>query len=525
MTRTPDLRTLLDRIDRAPVGDVALESPLDPAPLLSERLGHSVWLKREDRQPVFSFKLRGAYTRIRTLSAAERGRGVVAASAGNHAQGVALASSRLGLTARVVMPQTTPAIKVDSVRRLGAEVILEGDSFDAARVRADALCRETGGVFIHPFDDPDVIAGQGTVGSEILRQCQHRPDAVFVPVGGGGLIAGVATAIRLRSPETRVIAVEPAGAASFQAALEAGRPVDIGPVNLFADGVAVQQVGEHSFRIARELVHETITVSTDRICAAAHDIFLDTRTVVEPAGALAVAGLIEYASRRRTGGQHLVAINSGANISFERMAHVVERAEIGRGHEILFAATIPERPGSFLNFCRTIGQRAISEFNYRYSAIDHAHVFVGLRLEGSREQRTALYQRLKQAGLDVVDLTDNELARDHMRYMVGGQSPLPKRELRYHFQFPERPGALEQFLTGLGGRWSISLFHYRNHGAAYGKVLAGFLVPKVDQAQFDRFLEQSGYPYTPVHDQAVNRFLGSVDEDEAPARQPRYTFS
>ena len=500
---------MLRRIVSAPVHEVARETPVDAAPLLSEQLGRSVWLKREDLQPVYSFKLRGAYARMACLSAAERARGVVAASAGNHAQGIAVAGARMGVKATVVMPRTTPAIKVDAVRRLGAEVVVHGDSYDAAQARAIALCNEAGAVFIPPFDDPDVIAGQGTVATEILRQCKHTPDAVFVPVGGGGLLAGVAVAIKALSPETRVIGVEPEGAASFAAALKAGKPVDIGPVNLFADGAAVRKAGAWTYRIAAPLVDEMIAVSIDEICAAVHDVFLDTRSVIEPAGALAVAGIKRWVAAGGVG-EHLVAINSGANISFERMAHVVERAEIGAGREILFSATIPERPGSFLNFCRALDRPELTEFNYRFSSPEEAHVFVGLRMGGGRGRRDELFQRLRYAGFPVTDLTDNELARDHLRHMVGGRCASPEREVLYRFQFPERPGALEQFLDVLAGRWSISLFHYRNHGAAYGRVLAGFLVPEADQAPFEQFLARTGYPHSAVTDEACRLFVGEA---------------
>ena len=514
MTPSPALMDLLRRIISAPVHQIAKETPLERAPLLSEALDREVWLKREDLQPVFSFKLRGAYARMWRLNARERALGVLAASAGNHAQGVALAAGRLGLSAVIVMPVTTPSIKVDAVRRLGAEVVLEGDGFDEASRRAAELKRESGRVFIHPFDDLDVIAGQGTVGTEILRQAQSPPDAVFVPVGGGGLIAGVAAAIKCLAPATRIIGVEPAGAASFKAALEAGRPVDIGPVSLFADGVAVRKVGAHPFRVAHDLVDEIVTVGTDQICAAVGEVFLDTRIVTEPAGALAVAGMREYV-KHGGAGRRLVAINSGANISFERMAHVVERAEIGAGHEVLFAATIPERPGSFLQFCRALGNTAVSEFNYRCSSPRKAHIFVGLRPADGSGGRTALFDRLRRNGYPIEDLTENALARDHLRHMVGGHCPVPAREVLYQFRFPERPGALRQFLTCLAGRFSISLFHYRNHGADYGRVLAGFLVPDTEQQNFDRLLSRIGYPWNKVDDPAARWFLGS------PSRSPK----
>jgi threonine dehydratase len=508
MPRHELFRRMLD----APVGRVARQTPLEPAERLSARLSREVLLKREDLQPVFSFKLRGAYACMGRLDPDRRARGVIAASAGNHAQGVALAAARLGIEARIVMPTTTPAIKVDAVRELGAEVALEGDSFDDAARYAQTLQRETGATFIHPFDDPDVIAGQGTVGLEILRQSGQPPDAVFVPVGGGGLLAGVAVAVKQLSPATRVIGVEPVDAASFRAALEHGEPVDIGPVGLFADGAAVARVGAHPFAAARGLVDRIVTVTADEICAAVGELFLDTRSIAEPAGALATAGLRKYVDRGGRG-TRLVAINSGANIGFERIAHVVERAEIGAGQEILFAATIPERPGSFLEFCRSIGNHAVTEFNYRCASLDQAHVFVGLRLPGGRGARAELFARLRGDGYPVEDLTEHSLARDHLRHMVGGHCPVPAREVLYRFRFPERPGALERFLTELAGRWSISLFHYRNHGADYGRVLAGFLVPGAEQPEFERFLARAGYPFEPIADAAAHWFLGTDSAD------------
>ncbi len=504
-----DIADLFARVVAAPVHHVAEETALQRASLLSDKLGCQVWLKREDLQPVFSFKLRGAYARMSRMCPEERRQGVVAASAGNHAQGVALAAQRLGMRACLVMPRTTPGIKVEAVRRLGAQVILDGDAFDAAEARARLECEQRGAVYIHPFDDPDVIAGQGTVALELLRQLPQRPDAVFIPVGGGGLLAGMAAVIKTVSPTTRVIGVEPDGAASFAAALRAGQPVDIGPVNLFADGVAVRRVGAWPFRLAAPLVDEMLAVSVDEICSSVHDVFLDTRAVIEPAGALALAGLSRY---RRQGGEGdcLVAVNSGANIGLERIAHVVERAEIGAGREVLFAATIPERPGSFLDFCRSLGQPELTEFNYRHGSTECAQVFVGLRLTNGRGHREALYQRLRQTGYDVVDLTDNELARDHLRHLVGGACPASLPEHFYRFRFPERPGALEAFLAELRGRWSISLFHYRNHGAAYGRVLAGFLVPEAEHAQFLAFLNATTYPWEPVDDPTLKRFIGQA---------------
>ena len=485
---------LFERILRAPVYDVAVETPLDEAKLLSARLDNRVWIKREDLQPIFSFKLRGAYNRIRRLDAAERKAGIVAASAGNHAQGVALAAARLGIAARVVMPSTTPRIKVDAVRRLGAEAILEGDGYDDAYRLARRLESEEGLCFIPPYDDLDVIAGQGTIGIEILRQHRGEIDAIFVPVGGGGLIAGIASYVKRISPATRVIGVEPVDAACLAAALAAGRPVDIGPVGLFADGVAVREVGAHPFEIVRSLVEEVVTVDVDEICAAIRDVFDDTRTIAEPAGALAIAGLKSWVAREGVRDATLVAIDSGANMNFDRLRHVAERAEIGENREALLAVTIPERPGSFQALCRALGEHAVTEFNYRYGDSDQAHVFVGVGLSGLAREREALVAELASRGFDVVDMTGNEMAKLHVRFMVGGRARLADERL-FRFEFPERPGALIRFLESVGGRWNISLFHYRNHGSAFGRVLAGLQVPPDDQAELDRFFRQLGYPW------------------------------
>jgi threonine dehydratase len=483
---------LLARIQRAPVHDVAVETPLDRAELLSAQLDNRVQLKREDLQPVFSFKLRGAYNKISGLGAAERGRGVVAASAGNHAQGVALAATRLGVDAKIVMPRTTPTIKVEAVRRFGGHAILEGDGYDEAATLAERIREEEGRVLVPPYDDLDVIAGQGTIGLEILRQADGPVDAIFVPVGGGGLIAGIATVMKALSPETRVIGVEPEDAACLAAALRAGHRVDVGPVGLFADGVAVRMVGERPFELVWGVVDEVVTVGIDEICAAIRDVFDDTRSIAEPAGALAVAGLKRWVEREAVRGASLVAIDSGANMNFDRLRHVAERAAYGEQQEALLAVTIPERPGSFRSLCRALGDRAVTEFNYRYGASDEAHVFVGVGLSGRRGEREGVMADLRAADFDVVDMTGNEMAKLHVRFMVGGRASMPDERL-FRFEFPERPGALARFLDEVAGRWNISLFHYRNHGAAFGRVLAGLEVPARDRDPFARFLDQLGY--------------------------------
>ena len=489
-------RDYLERILTARVYDVAIESPLDPMPLLSSRLGNRVLLKREDLQPVFSFKLRGAYNKIHHLHAkGELGSGVIAASAGNHAQGVALSAQRMGLRAVIVMPATTPAIKVNAVRRRGGEVVLHGDAYDEAYAHARQLAEAEGLTFIHPYDDPEVIAGQGTIGMEILRQHPDAIEAVFVPVGGGGLIAGVAAYLKHLRPATRIIGVEPEDAACMHAALAADERVVLPQVGLFADGVAVKQEGEETFRVARECVDEVILVSTDEISAAIKDIFDDTRAIAEPAGALAVAGLKRYAARNATESGTLIAINSGANMNFDRLRHIAERAELGEQREALFAVTIPERPGSFRAFCETLGRRAITEFNYRYNDRRDAHIFVGVQLEGGASEKEALVGLLREKGYPVLDMTGNEMAKLHMRHMVGGHGPRVEHEILYRFEFPERPGALLHFLTRMGAHWNISLFHYRNHGADYGRVLVGIQVPGEDRHEFEGFLESLGFPY------------------------------
>ena len=490
-------RDYVTKILKARVYDVARETPLELAPKLSARLGGEVWLKREDLQPVFSFKLRGAYNKLASLTAEERSRGVIASSAGNHAQGVALAARRLGTRALIVMPETAPRIKVEAVERLGAEVVLEGESYDDAKARADALAAEHGMVFIPPFDDEHVIAGQGTVGMEIVRQHGDPFDAVFVEVGGGGLIAGISAYVKALWPDTKVIGVEPYDTPTLYSALAAGERITLESVGSFADGVAVKQIGAEPFRIARECVDDVILVTTDEICAAIKDIFEDTRSIAEPAGALAVAGLKRYLEPAGgAAGGCYAAIVSGANVNFDRLRHIAERAEIGEQRESLFAVTIPERAGSLLRFCELIGTRSITEFNYRYADDADAHIFVGVEIHDSGGDKRALVEALERDGYPVLDLSDNEMAKLHVRYMVGGHAPRELEEVLYRFDFPERPGALMRFLTLMGRkRWNISMFHYRNHGAAYGRVLVGIQVPPAERGDFQSFLDEVGYEY------------------------------
>jgi threonine dehydratase len=499
--------TYIERILRARVYDVAAETPLSHARLLSRRLGNEVFLKREDLQPVFSFKLRGAYNKLIHLAPEALARGVIAASAGNHAQGVALGAARLGAQATIVMPRTTPPIKVQAVRNLGARALLHGDSYDEAYAYATELVAERGLTFVHPFDDPDVIAGQGTIAMEILRQHPEPPHAIFVPVGGGGLIAGMAAYVKYVRPEVRVIGVEPEEAPTLERALAAGRRVELPEVGLFADGVAVRLIGKETFRVARQLVDEVVLVSTDEICAAIKDIFDDTRGIAEPAGALAVAGLKRYVETHRLTGAHLIAVESGANINFDRLRHVAERAELGERREALLAVEIPERPGSFLAFCRALGKRQITEFNYRYAQSERAQVFVGVELGRGDEERQELIARLTEKGLGVLDMTENETAKLHIRFMVGGHARGVDDELLIRFEFPERPGALLSFLSGLGKRWNISLFHYRNHGAAYGRVLMGVQVAPAQRPEFRALLDGLGYPHWEETDNPAYRLF------------------
>lgn len=500
---------IVKKILRAPVYDVAVETPLEHAPVLSRRLGNDVYLKREDLQPVFSFKLRGAYTKLIAMGPAGRERGVIAASAGNHAQGVALAAARLGTRAVIVMPVTTPTIKVAAVRAHSAEVVLFGDTFDEARRHAEELGRAEGLALVHPYDDEDVIAGQGTVGMEILRQHRGELDAIFVPVGGGGLIAGVAAYVKYVSPRTAIIGVEPEDAASFAAALAAGSPVTLPTVGIFADGVAVARVGDAPWRVARELVDRVVIVSTDQICAAVRDLFDDTRSIAEPAGALAVAGLKRYVEETGVTGRRFVAIDSGANVNFDRLRHISERAEIGEEREAILGVTIPERPGAFRRFCEAIGRRNITEFNYRIHDADEARIYVGVTLARGGADRRELVAALTAAGYAVVDLTESELAKLHIRHMVGGRSAAAVHERVYRFEFPERPGALMRFLERLTAGWNISMFHYRNDGAAFGRVVVGMQVPPEDAAAWGAALADIGYAWWEDTDAPAYRlFLG-----------------
>lgn len=482
----------IKRILSARVYDVSVETRLHEAPQLSQRLNNSVLLKREDEQSIFSFKCRGAFNRIFKLMQETPLQGVVAASAGNHAQGVALAASRLGINAIIVMPQTTPGIKVDSVRGLGGEVILHGDDFGAALEHALKLVDERGYPFVHPFDHPDTIAGQGTVGIELCRQQPGPLDVVFVPVGGGGLASGVCAYMKYLRPEVKIVGVEPVDAASMHDSLKAGDRVTLDEVGLFADGVAVRQVGKFCFEICRELLDEVILVTVDEMSAAIKDIFNETRTLTEPAGALAVAGMKRYVRDRGVSGQTLIAINTGANINFDRLRHVAERVEIGESREALLAVTIPEEPGSFLRFCNTLGQRGITEFNYRYSGRSDAQVFAGVQMTGGQQERGELIVQLEAGGYSVLDMTHNDTAKLHLRHMIGGHADVPQERL-YRFVFPERPGALPKFLTAMGKRWNITLFHYRNHGAAYARVLVGMTLPEGEEQQMSEFITNLGY--------------------------------
>jgi len=484
----------LRAILRAQVYDVAQETPLQQAKRLTARLDNNIWLKREDLQPVFSFKLRGAYNKMNQLSNAAKQAGVIAASAGNHAQGVALVAGKLGIRSVIVMPKTTPPIKVKAVRSYGGTTILHGNSYDEAYEHATKLAEEQSLTFVHPYDDPQVIAGQGTVAMEILRQHQGPIHAVFVPVGGGGLIAGVSSYIKALYPNIKVIGVEPEEAACMHAALKHQQRVVLDQVGLFADGVAVRQVGAEPFRIAQQCVDEVLLVSTDEICAAIKDIFDDTRSVSEPAGALAVAGIKKYVQREQCHALDLIAIDSGANVNFDRLRHISERAELGEQREIIFAVTIPERPGSFQAFCHSIGNRSITEFNYRFADSDNAHIFVGVEMDDAKKNKSAFLDTLRQKGYQPVDMFDNEMAKMHVRYMVGGHGSA-ENEILYRFEFPERPGALLRFLNKMGKKWNISLFHYRNHGAAYGRVLLGIQVAALEKQKFESFLQEIGYPY------------------------------
>ncbi|TDJ42055.1 MAG: threonine ammonia-lyase, biosynthetic [Gammaproteobacteria bacterium] len=490
------LERYVKKILASRVYDVAVETPLDEVPNLSRRLGNRVYLKREDLQPVFSFKIRGSYNKMAQLTDAERARGVVAASAGNHAQGVALAARELGIAAHIVMGRNSPEIKISAVKNLGARVLLRGDSYDEAAVYAQQLVQQHDYVFVHPYDDPDVIAGQGTIGMEIINQHGGAIHAIFVPVGGGGLIAGIAAYVKYLRPEIRIIGVEAEGSACLTAARAANRRVKLryDSLDLFADGVSVAQVGKEPFKIARRWVDDVITASTDEICGAIKDIFDDTRSIAEPAGALAVAGLKKYVALSGVSGEDLIAIDSGANVNFDRLRHISERAELGEKREAILGVTIPERPGSFRRFCRLLGKRNITEFNYRYADSAAAQVYVGVQV-ASEEDRTPLIDGLRKSGYEVQDMTDNEVAKLHVRHMVGGRGDGDREEILYRFEFPERPGALLKFLGGLGSKWNITMFHYRNHGAAWGRVLAGFQASRGDRRALSGFLDQIGYRY------------------------------
>jgi len=496
----------LQKILTARVYDVAVETPLQRARKLSARIGNELWLKREDEQPVFSFKVRGAYNKMALLTPEARGRGVVCASAGNHAQGVALSARRLACRATIVMPTTTPSLKVDAVRALGGEVVLHGESYSDAHLHALELCKAHGYTFVHPFDDPDVIAGQGTIGMEILRQRQGPIHAVFAAIGGGGLVAGVAAYIKAVRPEIKVIGVQTADSDAMIRSVREGRRVPLPDVGLFSDGTAVKLVGEETFRLVRDLVDDFVTVSTDAACAAIKDVFEDTRSVLEPAGALSVAGAKRYAAEHGLKGETLVAIACGANINFDRLRFVAERAEVGEEREAIFAMTIPERRGSLKRLCETIGPRSVTEFNYRISDAASAHLFVGLAVSG-RPEAARLATEFEASGFPVVDLTADELAKEHVRHMVGGRSPLAGDERLYRFEFPERPGALMRFLANMPPNWNISLFHYRNQGGDDARVLVGLQIPDDELPAFRDFTAGLGYPCVDETDNPVYRLF------------------
>jgi threonine dehydratase len=494
-------------IESATVYDVAEKSPLEEARNLTKRLRNRVLMKREDLQPVFSFKLRGAYNKIAALPESAIEKGVICSSAGNHAQGVALAAQRRGVRAVIVMPVTTPSIKVDAVRALGGEVVLHGDAYDDAYRYARTLEESEGLTFIHPFDDPLVIAGQGTIGREILDDLDDGASAIFVPIGGGGLIAGIAAWIKHHRPDIRIIGVEPEDSAAMSASLAAGQPLTLGHVGIFADGVAVRRVGDETFRLCQELVDEIVTVDTDQICAGIKDIFEDTRSIVEPAGALAVAGLKKYLAGKDVTGETYVVINCGANVNFDRLRHIAERAAVGEEEEVLLAVEIPEEPGSFRAFCEAIGRRGITEFNYRYTDNTNAHIFVGVQLKRGAEEHAELVDKLRELGYPLADLSNDEMAKLHIRHMVGGRAGSLKNERLFRFEFPERPGALLDFLKAIGTNWNISLFHYRNHGSDYGRVLAGIQVADDESDELESHLSALGYPHFEESDNPAYRMF------------------
>lgn len=498
----------LERILTARVYDVAQETPLEPAPNLSKRLNNKLLLKREDMQSVFSFKLRGAYNKMAQLPPDLLAVGVIAASAGNHAQGVALAANYLGTKAIIVMPVTTPQVKIDAVKTRGGEVVLHGETFDEAYTYARQLEIEKGLTFIHPFNDPDVIAGQGTIGMEILRQYQQPIHAIFVAIGGGGLISGIAAYVKRLRPEIKIIGVEPVDADAMSQSLKAGHRVKLSQVGLFADGVAVREVGDETFRLCQQYVDEIILVGTDDTCAAIKDVFEDTRSILEPAGALAIAGAKAYVEREQIQDKTLVAVACGANMNFDRLRFVAERAELGERREAIFAVTIPEKPGSLRQFCDCLGKRNLTEFNYRIAEEKEAHIFVGVQIV-NRADAMQLIETFEAQGLKTLDLTDNELVKLHLRHMVGGRSPLAHHELLYRFEFPERPGALMKFVASMSPNWNISLFHYRNNGSDYGRIVVGMQVPPQEMEQWQAFLDTLGYRYWDENQNpAYQLFLG-----------------
>lgn len=489
------LQDYIKKILTAPVYDVAIQSPLDTALSLSARSGRKILLKREDLQPVFSFKLRGAYNKIMSLSPEVRSHGVIAASAGNHAQGVALAGKKLKIKAVIVMPTTTPDIKVKAVQSYGAEVVLHGDAYDESYEHALVLAKQRKLTFVHPFDDPDVIAGQGTIGMEILRQHSGPIEAIFVPIGGGGMIAGITAYVKFVRPEIKIIGVEPEDADSMYQSLKAKKRVKLPTVGIFAEGVAVRLVGEEPFRICQKYVDDIVRVSTDEICAAIKDIFTDTRSIAEPAGALGVAGIKKYLAKhsKKASKGDLVAIVCGANMNFERLRYVAERTAVGEKREMLLAVNLPEEPGALLKFCSLLGKRSITEFNYRYFTDKAAHIFVGVQVQNYNEEGKGFLEKLKDHGFSALDMTENDLAKEHIRYMVGGHPPQLLDEVLYAFEFPERPGALLKFLTSMNHSWNITLFHYRNHGAAYGQVLMGLQVPAPHRGKLEHFIRETGF--------------------------------
>ncbi|WNO08845.1 threonine ammonia-lyase, biosynthetic [Teredinibacter sp. KSP-S5-2] len=500
-------QSYVKRILNARIYDLAVETPLEDMPLISDRTKNNVIIKREDLQPVFSFKVRGAYNCLLQLTDEQRKGGVIAASAGNHAQGLALSAKHLGVNATIVMPRTTPMIKVEAVKRRGAKVVLHGDTYDEASEHAHSLVEEKGMTYIPPYDHPDVIAGQGTVAMELLRQHSGPIDAVFIPVGGGGLCAGMAAYIKYVRPEVKVYAVEPEDAACLKLAMDRKRRAVLPQVGIFADGVAVAQIGKETYRVLKDTIDGVITCSADEMCAAIKDIFEDTRSIAEPAGALSLAGLKKYVAENGVEGQTLVTINSGANTNFDRLRYISEQTEIGEQREAIFAVTIPEEPGSYKKFCSLLGKRSITEFNYRYADNRDAHIFVGMQILPGGNDRQEIVEKLQKHGYDVVDMTDNDIAKLHIRHMVGGHAPQVENEIVYRFEFPERPGALLQFLTKLAGRWNISMFHYRNHGSAYGRVLVGMQVPSKERKQLEALLSELNYGYSDETDNPAYQYF------------------